>query len=164
MSYSDSSYDQTSAYAAEPVAVRRPDSLAGLLMVLAGAGIGVSLLLDWLAAAEGLTGYQILRQGLDNFGSIFTTGLWQPVVIIVGGAILLLIGLTAFVPGKSRRLLGLIALLVALAMAAAVLVALSDSDFDLSVFDAGFYVVIGATALGLLGALKAAVTPPKRVG
>jgi small basic protein len=132
-------------------------------MVLAGAGVGVSLLLDWLADADGLTGYEILRQGLDNFGSIFSTGLWQPVVIVVGAAILLLIGLTAFVPGKSRRLLGLIALLVALAMVAAVLVALSDSDFDLSVFAAGFYVVIGATALGLLGALKAAVTPPKRV-
>jgi len=163
MSSSDSSYDQPSAYAAEPVAVRRPDSLAGLLMVLAGAGIGVSLLLDWIADAPGTTGWEILREGLDNLGSLFDSGLWQPLVIVFGGAILLLVGLLAFIPGKSRRALGLLALVVAVAIVAAVLVALSDADFDLSRFAPGFYVVIAAAVLGLLGALKAAVTPPKRV-
>lgn len=160
MSYSDSSYDQTSAYAAEPVAVRRPDSLAGLLMVLAGVGIGISLLLNWFAGASG---YDIFRGGLDNAGSFFSDGVWQPLVIVFGAAVLLLVGLIAFIPGKSRRALGLIALLVAAAVAAAVLTALIDAEFNFSRFEPGFYVVIGAAALGLLGAFKAAVTPPKRV-
>lgn len=160
MSYADSSYDQTSAYAAEPVAVRRPDSFAGLLMVLSGVGIGISLLLEWV---QDRSGYDVFKSGLDNAGSFFSDGVWQPLVIVFGGAVLLLVGLIAFIPGKSRRALGLIALLVAIAIVAAVLTALIDADFDFAVFEPGFYVVIGAAALGLLGAFKAAVTPPKRV-
>lgn len=160
MSYSDSSYDQTSAYAAEPVAVRRPDSLAGLLMVLAGVGIGVSLLLDWFDASSG---YDIFKSGLDNAGSFFSDGVWQPLVIVFGGGVLLLVGLIAFIPGKSRRALGLIALLFAVGIVAAVLTALNTANFDLNAFEVGFLVVLGAAVLGLLGALKAAVTPPKRV-
>ncbi len=160
MSYSDSSYDQTSAYAAEPVAVRRPDPFAGLLMVLSGVGIGISLLLNWFADASG---YDIFRGGLDNAGSFLRDGVWQPLVIVFGAAVLFLVGLTAFIPGRSRRALGLIAALVAVAMVAAVMTALVNTDFDLSRFEPGFHVVIAAVALGLLGALKAAVTPPKRV-
>ncbi|MDQ4040005.1 MAG: hypothetical protein M3313_17050 [Actinomycetota bacterium] len=160
MSYSDSSYDQTSAYAAEPVAVRRPDSLAGLLMVLAGAAIGVSLLLEWFLDR---TGYDFFEVALDNAGSFFSDGIWQPLVVVIGGAVLLLIGLIAFIPGKSRRALGLIALLVAIGIAAAAVTVLINVDFDFSGIQPGFYVVIGAAVLGLLGALKAAVTPPKRV-
>ena len=160
MSYSDSSYDQTSAYAAEPVAVRRPDSLAGLLMVLAGAAIGVSLLLEWFLD---LTGYDVFDQGLQNAGSFFNDGIWQPLVIVFGGAVLLLIGLIAFIPGKSRRALGLIALLVAIGIVAAAMTVLINVDFDFTGFKPGFYVVLGAAVLGLLGAVKAAVTPPKRV-
>jgi len=161
MSYSDSSYDQTSAYAAEPVAVRRPDPLAGILLVLAGVGIGVSLLLEWFSS---LNGYDIFEDALDNAGSFFSDGVWQPLVIVFGGAVLLLIGLFAFIPGKSRRTIGLIALLIALAIVAAVMTALITADFDFSAFEPGFLVVIGAAVVGLLGALKAAVTPPKRVG
>jgi len=160
MSYSDSSYDQTSAYAAEPVAVRRPDSLAGLLMILAGAAIGVSLLLEWFSD---LTGYDFFEVALDNAGSFFTDGIWQPLVIVFGAALLLLIGLIAFIPGKSRRALGLIALLVAVGIVAAVLTVLVNVDFDFSGLQPGFYVVLAAAVLGLLGAFKAAVTPPKRV-
>ncbi|MDQ3504653.1 MAG: hypothetical protein M3446_02995 [Actinomycetota bacterium] len=160
MSYSDSSYDQSSAYAAEPVAVRRPDAFAGLLMVLAGVGIGISLLLNW---AQDVTGYDVLRPALDNAGSFFSDGVWQPLVIVFGAAVLLLIGLIAFIPGKSRRALGLIALLIAAAIVAAVLTILVEVDFDFSLLEVGFIVVIAAAVLGLLGALKAAVTPPKRV-
>lgn len=160
MSYSDSSHDQSSAYAADPVAVRRPDSLAGMLLVLAGVGVGISLLLEWFAGANG---YDIFRAGLDNAGSFFSDGVWQPLVIVFGAAVLLLIGLISFVPGKSRRALGLIALLVAAAMVAAALTALIEADFDFGLFEVGFLVVLAAAVLGLLGALKAAVTPPKRV-
>jgi len=160
MSDSDSSYNQTSAYATEAVAVRRPDPLAGMMMVLAGVGIGVSLLLEWV---QDVSGYDIFVPSLGRVGSFFSDGVWQPLVIVIGAAVLLLIGLLAFIPGKSRRVLGLIALLIAVGIAAAVLTALIDVDFDLAAFELGFYVVIGAAVLGLLGALKAAVTPPKRV-
>lgn len=160
MSYSDSSYDQTSAYAAEPVAVRRPDSLAGLLMVLAGAAIGISLLLKWFLDR---TGYDFFEVALDNAGSFFSDGIWQPLVIVIGGAVLLLLGLIAFIPGKSRRVLGLIALLAAIGVVAAAMTVLINVDFDFTGIQAGFYVVLGAAVLGLFGALKAAVTPPKRV-
>jgi len=160
MSYSDSSYDQPSAYAADPVAVRRPDSLAGLLLVLAGAAIGVSLLLEWFLDR---TGYDFFDVALDNAGSFFSDGIWQPLVVVIGGALLLLIGLIAFIPGKSRRALGLVALLVAIGIVAAAMTVLINVDFDFSGIQPGFYVVLGAAALGLLGALKAAVTPPKRV-
>lgn len=160
MSFSDSSYDQTSAYAAEPVAVRRPDSVAGLLLVLSGVAIGISLLLDWF---QGARGYDFFKFGLDNAGSFFSDGVWQPLVIVFGGAVLLLIGLIAFIPGKSRRAMGLIALLVAAVIVAAVLTALITADFDFSGFKAGFIVVLVAAVLAVLGSLKAAVTPPKRV-
>ncbi len=160
MSYSDSSYDQTSAYAAEPVAVRRPDPLAGILLVLAGVAIGVSLLLDWF---EGFNGYDIFRAALDDAANFFSDGTWQPLVIVFGGAVLLLIGLFAFIPGKSRRAMGLIALLISAGIVAAGLSALITADWDLSAFDTGFLVVLGAAVAALLGSLKAAVTPPKRV-
>jgi len=160
MSYSDSSYDQTSAYAAEPVAVRRPDTFAGLLMVLAGVAIGVSLLLKWFLD---MTGYDFFEVALENADSFFSEGIWQPLVVVFGGAGLLLIGLIAFIPGKSRRALGLIALLVAVGIAAAALSVLINVDFDFSGIQPGFYVVLAAAVLGLIGALKAAVTPPKRV-
>lgn len=160
MSNSDSSFEQPSAYAAEPVAVRRPDSVAGLLMVLAGVGIGVSLLLNWFTD---VTGYDLFDSALQNAGSFFSDGVWQLLVIVVGAAVLLLIGLISFIPGKSRRAMGLLALIFAVAIAAAVLTALISADFDFSAFKAGFIVVIAAAVLGLLGALKAAVTPPKRV-
>lgn len=160
MSYSDSSYDQTSAYAAEPVAVRRPDTLAGLLMVVAGVAIGVSLLLEWFLDR---IGYDFFEFALKNADSFFSDGIWQPLVVVFGGAVLLLIGLISFIPGKSRRVLGLIALLVAVGIAAAALSVLINVDFDFTGIQPGFYVVLGASVLGLIGALKAAVTPPKRV-
>lgn len=160
MSYSEGSYDQTSACAAEPVAVRRADTLAGLLMVLAGAAIGVSLLLEWFLDR---TGYDFFEVALDNADSFFSDGIWQPLVVVSGGAVLLLFGLIAFIPGKSRRMLGLIALLVAIGIAAAAMTVLINVDFDFDSIQPGFYVVLGAAVLGLFGALKAAVTPPKRV-
>lgn len=163
MSYPDSY--QTSAYAAEPVAIRRPDPLAGLLLVLAGAGIGISIFLEWF---ENLSGREFLQRGLLNIADFTAFGTWQVLAIVVSGAVLLLFGLLAFIPAKSRRTLGVIALLVAGGMVAAVLTFLMPMGFDFSFVEAspaeaGFYVVVGATVLGLLGALKAALTPPKRV-
>src|SRR4051812_4592284 len=45
-------------YSTRPVPIRRPDSLAALLLLLAGICAGVSLLLSWLPGVS-LTGWEL---------------------------------------------------------------------------------------------------------
>lgn len=147
-------------YSSRPVAFRRPDVLAGLLLVLAGVAAGVSLLLDWLADSD-VTGMDLVRRGFEEFGDVFDTGLWQPLAVVLGGGVLLLLGLLALIPMRTHRALGAVALLVALVVGAAVLVPLVDEGWELDVFAAGFWFAVAVAVLGLLGALKALLTGPK---
>jgi hypothetical protein len=151
-------------YSPRPVAIRRPDVLAALFMILAGAAAGISLLLRWLTTDDA-TGLDLVRRGLDDlgvgFGELIDTGFWQPLIVVVGGGVLLVLGLLAFVPARRHRALGLIALLVTGAVAAAVLVPLVQADWDLGVFDLGFWFAVGVAVLGLLGSLKAVFTGHK---
>jgi hypothetical protein len=64
------------------------------------------------------------------------------------------------VPARAHRLLGVLALLVALATAAAVLVLLASSGWRVDRFSAGTWFAAAVPVLGLLGALKAMLTPP----
>ena len=144
-------------YAGRPVAVRRPDVLAGLVLVLAGIAAGVSLLLKWLASSEE-TGWTLLRDGLQDFGGLFRTGLWQPLAIVLGGALLFVVGVLVLVPARAHRTLGLLALLLTTAVAAGVLVPLEAAHWRLGVFDIGFFCGIGVAVLGLIGSLKALLT------
>jgi hypothetical protein len=147
-------------YSSRPVAVRRPDVLAGLVLVLAGIAAGVSLLLKWLAGSEE-TGWTLLREGVQDLGGLFRTGLWQPLAIVVGGVLLLVVGLIVLVPARAHRTLGLVALLLTAAVAAGVLVPLEAAHWRLGVFDIGFFCAIGVAVLGLIGALKALLTGPR---
>ena len=151
-------------YTPRPVAVRRPDVLAGLLLLLAAAAAAVSLLLRWLAGRDD-TGLDLVRRGVDDaregFGTVVDTGFWQPLTVVGGGALLLLLGLLMLLPAKRHRLLGLLALLVSGAVAAAVLVPLIRSGWDLGTFDLGFWFACAVAVLGLLGALKALLTGRK---
>jgi hypothetical protein len=147
-------------YSRRPVAVRRPDVLAGLLLVLAGIAAGVSLLLRWLASS-GETGWTLLRDGLQDVGGLFHTGLWQPLAIVLGGALLFVVGLIVLVPARAHRTLGLLALLLTAAVGAGVLVPLEAADWRLGVFDIGFFCGIAVAVLGLIGALKALLTGPR---
>jgi uncharacterized membrane protein HdeD (DUF308 family) len=147
-------------YSSRPVAVRRPDVLAGLALVLAGIAAGVSLLLTWLAASEE-TGWTLVRDGVRDLGGLFSTGLWQPLAIVLGGALLLVVGVIVLVPARAHRTLGLLALLLTAAVAAGVLVPLQAAHWRLGVFDIGFFCGIGVAVLGLIGALKALLTGPR---
>jgi hypothetical protein len=150
------------AYSSPPVAVRRPDPLAALLLLLAGIAAAVSLVLHWLARTQ-QTGWSLLRDGLRDFGSVFHTGMWQPLAIILGGGALFVLGLLMLLPARGHRFLGLLALLVTFVVGAAILVPLAAANWRLALFGVGFFFGFAVAGLGLLGALKALLTGP-RVG
>jgi hypothetical protein len=147
-------------YSDRPVAFRGPESLGGLLLILAGVAAGVSLLLDWLADNDA-TGLDLVRDGLGDIGGSFSDGLWQPLAIVLGGGVLFVLGILLWLPMRTHRFFGLLALLVSLAVTAGVLVPLADADWDLGVFGPGFWCGIAVAVLGLLGSLKAILTGPK---
>ena len=148
-------------YDDRPVAFRGPESLGGLLLILAGIAAGISLLLDWLKDDD-VSGWGLVRAAFDDLGDAFDSGLWQPLVIVLGGGVLFVLGLLMWFPARSHRFLGVLGFLVSLAVTAAVLVPLADADWDLGFFGPGFWCAIAVAVLGLLGSLKALATGPKR--
>ncbi|MGY1802131.1 hypothetical protein ACI78T_02505 [Blastococcus sp. SYSU D00922] len=150
----------TPDYSARPVAIRGPESLGGLLLILAGIAAAVSLLLDWLDDVD-VSGWSLVRGGFDDLGNIFDTGLWQPLAIVLGGGVLFVLGILMWLPMRSHRFLGLLGLLVTGAVIAAVLVPLQDADWDLGFFGPGFWCGIAVAVLGLVGSIKALLTRPK---
>jgi hypothetical protein len=151
----------TPPYSDRPVAFRGPESLGGLLLILAGVAAGISLLLDWLKADD-ISGWGLLRKAFDDVAGSFSNGLWQPLVILLGGGVLFVLGILLWLPARTHRFLGFLALLVSLAVTAAVLVPLVDAKWKLAVFGPGFWCAIAVAVLGLLGSLKAVLTGPRR--
>lgn len=141
-------------YSDRPVAIRGPESLGGLLLILAGIVAAISLVLDW-EADDDVSGWSLVRSGFDDLGAIFDNGMWQPLAIVLGGGVLFVLGLLMWLPMKSHRFLGLLALLVSAVVTAGVLVPLADADWDLGFFGPGFWCAIAVAVLGLLGSLKA---------
>lgn len=159
--YGPAGYPATAPeYSSRPVAVRRADPLAGLLLLLTGMAAGLALLLHWLAGGR-QTGLVLLRDGLRGWRNLVSTGMWQPVAVLLGGGLLFLLGLLMLIPARAHRLLGLLAFLVALLAAAGVLVPLADADWHLAPFGAGFWCAIAVAGLGLLGSLKALLSGPR---
>ena len=147
-------------YSDRPVVLRGPESLGGLLLILAGIVAAVSLVLDWLEDND-ISGWGLVRNGFDDLGDAFASGLWQPLVIVLGGGLLFLLGVLMWLPARSHRALGLLGLLVSAAVTAGVLVPLIRADWDLGFFGPGFWCAIAVAVLGLLGSLKAVLTRPK---
>ena len=147
-------------YSAKPVALRGPESLGGLLLILAGIVAAISLVLDWIDGDD-VSGWGLVRGGFDDLGGIFDTGLWQPLAIVLGGGVLFVLGILMWLPMRSHRVLGLLALLVSGVVIAGLLVPLQDADWDLGAFGPGFWCGIAVGVLGLLGSLKALLTGPK---
>jgi hypothetical protein len=151
----------TPNYSDRPVAFRGPDSLGGLLLILAGVAAAISLVLDWLTGSD-ISGWSLVRDGFDDLGGVFGNGLWQPLTIVLGGGVLFLLGLLLWLPARTHRFLGVLALLVSLAVTAAILVPLADEGWGLDAFGIGFWFGIAVAVLGLLGSLKAILTGPKK--
>ena len=151
-------------YSTTPIPLRRPDAFAALMLVLAGIAAAVSLFLNWLDG-EDESGLDLVKRGFetfgDGFGEVFSTGFWQPLTIVLGGGLLLIFGLLMFVPAKTHRFWGFLALIVSLCATAAVLVPLARSGWDFGEFDLGFWFAIAVPVLGLLGSLKALLSGPK---
>jgi hypothetical protein len=151
-------------YSTTPIPLRRPDAFAALMLVLAGIAAAVSLFLNWLDG-EDESGLDLVKRGFetfgDGFGEVFSTGFWQPLTIVLGGGLLFIFGLLMFVPAKTHRFWGFLALIVSLCATAAVLVPLARSGWDFGEFDLGFWFAIAVPVLGLLGSLKALLSGPK---
>jgi hypothetical protein len=145
------------------VVVRHPDRIGCVLLVLAGVAANVSLSLAWLST-EGTSGLSLVSQGLDLLASdldiLVRSGFWPPLVVIFGGGLLVLLGLLLLVPAHMHRFVGVLALLVSLATAAAVIVLLADAGWRADRFSLGAWFAVAVPVLGLLGALKAMLTPP----
>ncbi|MGY1697627.1 MULTISPECIES: hypothetical protein [unclassified Geodermatophilus] len=151
-------------YTTKPVAVRGPASLAGLLLILAGIAAGVSLALRWLTADNDI-GWDLVRRGFDDLGTGFATlvdtGFWQPLAVVLGGGVLFVLGILMWLPARTHRFLGVLALAVSALAIAAVLVPLASEEWDPSAFRLGFWFACAVGVLGLLGALKAMLTGPR---
>lgn len=147
-------------YSTRPVVIRRPDVLASLLLILAGVAAALSLVMRWLPDDD-TTGLTLVRHGLSTPSHLISSGLWQPVAIVLGGGVLFVLGLLVFLPARSHRSLGVLALLVSLLVATAVLVPLADAHWEPKAFDVGFWFGVAVAVFGLLGSLKAALTGPR---
>lgn len=153
----------TPDYTGRPVASRRPDALAALLLLLAGVAAGVSLVLHWVHGND-VTGWGLMHRawGLrSDPGALSSTGLWQPVAAVAGGVILFVLGLLLLVPARAHRTLGVLALLVSLGAGAGVWVALSGTHWQPGRFQIGFWLAVAVPVLGVIGSLKALLTAPR---
>ncbi|MGY1694431.1 MULTISPECIES: hypothetical protein [unclassified Geodermatophilus] len=146
------------------VYVRRPDLVAGALLLLAGVADGASVWLPW-DRGETTTGLDLVVRAVgaarEGAAELARTGLWQPATVAVGGAVLVVLGLLVFRPARGHRVSGVLALGVALAVAAAVVARLADAGWDPRAPGWGVWCAAAVAGLGVLGALKAALTAPR---
>jgi hypothetical protein len=147
-------------YSTRPVVVRRPDVLAALLLVLAGIAAALSLVMRWLRGHD-TTGLTLVKNGFSTPGHLISSGLWQPMAIVLGGGVLFVVGLLVLLPARSHRFFGVVALLVSLLAVTAVLVPFADEKWQTRAFDVGFWFAAAVAAFGLLGSLKASLTGPR---
>jgi hypothetical protein len=142
---------------------KRADPIAAGALVLAGVAANVSLLLSWGPGA-GPTGVSLVQEGIDAVGSgveAVQRVMWQPSVVVLCGGLLVLLGLLLLVPARTHRFVGVVALGVALAAAAAVSLLLAESGLADDRFGPGMWCAVAVPVLGVLGALKAMLTAPR---
>jgi hypothetical protein len=142
--------------------LRSSDAPAGSLLMIAGAAGGMSLFLPW-AQHGGELGLALVRRGLESAGvvALLHSGLALPVAVAVAGGVLFVLGLLAFWPARSHRLVGVLALFVALAVASGIVVRVADVGWDPLRTDPGILCAVVLSGAGVLGALKAMLTPPE---
>ena len=144
------------------VVLRRAERVGGVALLLAGLTAAVSLWLPW---GQGLdtTGLVLVWRGVDALasGELGDSGLWQPLAVVLGGAVLFLLGLLLFRRAHTHRLVGVLALLVSVTAAAGVLELVADAGWETARLALGAWFAAAVPALGLLGALKAMLTSPR---
>lgn len=145
------------------VTLPRADPTAGTALVLAGVAAVGSLWLPWRQDRED-TGWSLVRRGLTVVGSgvgdLGRSGLWQPFAVVLGGVLLFLLGVLLFLPERTHRTVGVLALLVVCGPIAGVLVRIADAGWNSAQFGPGMWLALAVPALGLLGAFKAMLTSP----
>jgi hypothetical protein len=119
----------------------------------------VSLSLSWWPG-DGPTGLSLVQHAVEDVRSgVDAGGVWQPLVVVLGGGLLVLLGVLLLVPARAHRLVGVLALFVSLAAAAAV-VLLVEAGWGVDRFGPGMWCAVAVPVLGVLGSLKAMLTPP----
>ena len=145
----------------ELIVVRRADPIAAGALVLSGVAANVSLVLSW-APGDGPTGLTLVRRGVEALGAgAAPSGVWQPPVVVVSGFILVLLGFLMLAPSRAHRLVGVLALTVALAAAAAVILLIADLGLTADQFGPGMWCAVAVPVLGVLGSVKAMLTAPR---
>jgi hypothetical protein len=160
--------EQPAAVPPEPairlVVLPRADPLAGIALVLAGVAAAASLWVPWVEG-DADTGSSLVVRGLTAVGSglvaLDRSGLWQPVAIVLGGVLLLLLGVLLFLPSRTHRVVGVLSLLVASGATAGVLFLMASAGWSTARFGPGMWLAVAVAALGILGALKAMLTVPR---
>jgi uncharacterized membrane protein len=150
-----------------PVLLRSPDGWLGFWRFNADRGPDLGSL--WLVAQQmghsatphliNVTSWALL--GVVSLG-VLVLGLRAPEVPRVAQLMLLvLLGFLLLVPARAHRALGVLALVVSLAAAAAVIALVSGVGWQVDRFGPGMWCAVAVPALGLLGALKAMLTAPR---
>lgn len=146
------------------VALQRADPLAAITLVLAGIAAAASLLLPW-RKGDPETGSSLVRTGLAavgaGVGDIGQRGLWEPPAIVIGGALLLLLGVLLFLPARTHRVAGVLALFVTAGVCTAVVFRVARIGWVSERFGTGMWLAVAVAGLGVLGALKAMLTIPR---
>jgi hypothetical protein len=146
------------------VALRRPDRFAGGTLVLAGAAAGAGLLLPWGPGPDA-HGLALVRQGVAGLDAglagLLSGSAWPPLAVVLAGGAFAVLGLLVLVPARGHRLAGVLALLVASVAVAAVVVLLAAAGWRVERSELGMWFAVAVPGLGLLGALKAMLTPPR---
>jgi hypothetical protein len=146
------------------VALPRADPLAGMALMLAGVAAAGSLLAPW-QDGRSESGSTLVRTGLaalgSGFGDIGRSGVWEPPGVVIGGALLLLLGVLLFLPARTHRVVGVLALFVTAGVCTAVLFRAAGLGWAPERFGPGMWLAVAVGGLGLLGALKAMLTVPR---
>jgi hypothetical protein len=144
--------------------VRRPEAFGAGALVLAGVAANVSLSLSW-SPGEGPTGLSLVQRGAEALDSgvaaSVRSDVWEPLVVVLCGGLLVLLGFLLLVPARAHRVVGLVALVVSLAATAAVLFVAADVGWRVEGFGPGAWCAVAVPVLGLLGSLKAMLTAPR---
>jgi hypothetical protein len=144
--------------------VRRPEAFGAGALVLAGVAANVSLSLSW-SPGEGPTGLSLVQRGAEALDSgvaaSVRSDVWEPLVVVLCGGLLVLLGFLLLVPARAHRLVGLLALVVSLAATTAVLFVVSEAGWQVDRFGPGTWCAVAVPLLGLLGSLKAMLTAPR---